>query len=84
MDLGHNSMSWHFGSGSATQWFHVLVSSQLWPRSGLIVEGQWGVSWGDRSSLFHMVSHPTAGYPWLLHMVLPKNSKLGSNKVSVT
>ena len=84
MDLGHNSMSWHFGSGSATQWFHVLVSCQLWLRSGLIVEGQWGVCWGDTSSLSHMVSHPTAGHPRLLHMVLPTNSELGSDKVSAT
>ena len=84
MDLGHNFMSWHFGPGSATQWFHVLISSQLWLRSGLIVEGQGIVCWSDRSSLFHMVSHPTAGHPWLLQIVLPKNSKLGSDKVSVT
>ena len=38
----------------------------------------------DCGATFHMVSHPTAGRPWLLHMVLPKNSKLGSAKVSAT
>lgn len=60
----------------------VPCPCQLSIGSGLIVEGHGRICWDDRSSVFHMASHLPASYLWLLHMMLPKNSKLGSDKVS--